>query len=47
LLLAVATPGRPPELASMNGQLAQDFFAALRKSVARDAPLAMMPFRLQ
>lgn len=47
LLLAVATPGRPPELESMNGQLAQDFFAALRKSVARDAPLAMMPFRLQ
>jgi hypothetical protein len=47
LLLAVATPGRPPELESMNGRLAQDFFAALRKSVARDAPLAMMPFRLQ
>jgi hypothetical protein len=47
LLLAVATPGRPPELESMNGQLAADFFAALRQSVARDAPLAMMPFRLQ
>jgi hypothetical protein len=47
LLLAIATPGRPPELESMNGQLAQDFFAALRRSVARDAPLAMMPFSLQ
>lgn len=47
LLLAIATPGRPPELEAMNGQMAQDFFAALRQSVARDAPLAMMPFRLQ
>jgi hypothetical protein len=47
LLLAIATPGRPPELESMNGQLAQDFFAALRPSVARDAPLAMVPFTLQ
>ncbi|MGL4322073.1 MAG: hypothetical protein ACRCS3_14535 [Paracoccaceae bacterium] len=47
LLMAVATAGRPAALDTHNGFLAEDFFPALRQSVDRGAPLAMIPFSLR
>lgn len=47
LLMAVATAGRPTALDTHNGFLAADFFPALRQSVDRNAPLAMIPFSLR
>jgi hypothetical protein len=47
LLMAVATPGRPAALDSHIGLLAADFFPALRSTVDRNAPLAMIPFTLR
>ncbi len=47
LLLALATPGRPTALDTHNGFLAAEFFAALRQSVDRNAPMAMIPFALR
>ncbi len=47
LLIAAATSGRPAALDSHVGFLAEDFFPALRQSVDRNAPLAMIPFSLR
>ena len=47
LLMAVATAGRPSALDTHAGLLAADFFPALRQSVDRNAPLAMIPFTLR
>jgi hypothetical protein len=47
LLMAMATPGRPVALDTHNGVLATEFFPALRATVDRNTPLAMIPFRLQ
>lgn len=47
LLMAVATAGRPTALDTHAGFLAEDFFPALRETVDRNAPLAMIPFTLR
>jgi hypothetical protein len=47
LLIAAATAGRPTALDTHVGFLAEDFFPALRQSVDRNAPLAMIPFTLR
>jgi hypothetical protein len=47
LLMAMATPARPVAMDTHNGFLAAEFFPVLRESVDRNAPLAMIPFRLQ
>jgi hypothetical protein len=47
LLMAVATAGRPTALDTHAGLLAEDFFVALRQTVDRNAPLAMIPFSLR
>lgn len=47
LLIAAATAGRPAALDTHVGLLAEDFFPALRQSVDRNAPLAMIPFSLR
>ncbi len=47
LLMAMATSARPVALDTHNGFLAAEFFPQLRASVDRNAPLAMIPFRLQ
>ncbi len=47
LLMAVVTAGRPTALDTHVGFLAADFFPALRQSVDRNAPLAMIPFTLR
>jgi hypothetical protein len=47
LLIAAATAGRPLALDTHVGFLAEEFFPALRQSVDRNAPLAMIPFSLR
>ncbi len=47
LLMAMATAGRPVAMDTHNGFLAAEFFPVLRETVDRNAPMAMIPFRLQ
>jgi hypothetical protein len=47
LLMAMATSARPVAMDTHNGFLAAEFFPALRETVDRNTPLAMIPFRLQ
>lgn len=47
MLMAIATSGRPTALDTHAGFLAEDFFPALRETVDRNAPLAMIPFTLR
>ncbi len=44
LLLAVATDARPRAVDEANGQLAEDFFASLRKELDRSSALVLIPF---
>ena len=43
-LVALATATRPATLNAQNGQLAVDFFAALRAELGPDTPLVLVPF---
>ena len=43
-ILALATAARPATLTAQNGQLADDFFAALRAEIGPNAPLVLVPF---
>jgi hypothetical protein len=47
LLMAMATSARPAALDTHNGYPAAEFFPILRQGVDRNAPLAMIPYRLQ
>ncbi len=44
MLIAIATESRPRTLDAQNGQLAEDFFAALEAEVGTGVPLVMIPF---
>ncbi len=46
-LVALATATRPSTLNTQNGQLAADFFAALRSELGPDTPLVLIPFEVR
>ncbi len=46
-LVALATATRPSTLNTQNGQLAADFFAALRSELGPDTPLVLVPFEVR
>jgi hypothetical protein len=44
LLVAIGTNSRPQSVDAQNGQLAEDYFAALAAEVGTNVPIVMLPF---
>ncbi len=47
MLIALATDARPRTLDTQNGQLAEDFFPALKAEIGTNIPLVMIPFEVR
>ena len=47
MLIALATDSRPRTLDAQNGQLAEDFFPALKAEIGTSIPLVMIPFEVR
>ncbi len=47
MLIALTTDSRPRTLDAQNGQLAEDFFPALKAEIGTSVPLVMIPFEVR